>query len=120
MIGRILANRIGGIVTHVAGLLNELMRNNFLEGSGPRSVTFCRTHLISSLLRILNGGIVLLSRVGIVIGYLGDRGRNFGILLTLLTGLWDDKRAQVRSLRHLLPVGLTTLTITNALLGLME
>ena len=115
-----MANRIGGIAAHVTGLFDELMRNDFLECSRPRSVTFGRTHLVSSLLSILYGGIVLLSRIRIGIGYLGYRGRNFGILLTLFTGLWDDEGTQVRSIWHLLPMGLTTLTIADALLGLVE
>jgi len=115
-----LAYRICGIVTHVTGLLDKLMRNNFLECSRPRSVTFGRTHLVGSLLSILNGGIVFLSRVRVVISYLGYRGGNFGILLNLLTVLWDDKGTQVRSIWHLLPVGLTPITIADALLGLME
>ena len=48
-----LANCVSGIIAHVTGLLDQLMRDDFLEGCGPRSIALCRAHLVGSLLGVL-------------------------------------------------------------------
>lgn len=48
-----LANCVSGIIAHVTGLLDQLMRDDFLEGCGARSIALCRAHLVGSLLGVL-------------------------------------------------------------------
>ena len=49
----VLANRVGGIIAHVTGLLDKLMRDDLLESRGPRSIALGRAHLVGSLLGVM-------------------------------------------------------------------
>ena len=53
LIRGVLADSVSGIIAHVTGLLDQLMRDNFLEGCRPRSIALCRAHLVGSLLGVL-------------------------------------------------------------------
>ena len=64
--------------------------------------------------------VILLPCVGSVIGHLGDRSRNLGTRLALVSGLRNNEGAQVGTLRDLLTVGLAPLSVADALLGLVK
>ena len=48
----VLADRVSGIIAHISGLLDELVRDDLLESRGPRGIALCRAHLVGSLLGV--------------------------------------------------------------------
>ena len=44
---------MSGIIAHITGLLDELVRDDLLESCGPGGIALGRAHLVGSLLGVL-------------------------------------------------------------------